>query len=222
MSGASPSRKRIAVLASGGLDSAVLLADLARTATVVPVYVEAGLAWEAEELSALRAFLAALNDPNVEPLTMLELPVRRLYGEHWSASGKNVPGYDAPDSAVYLPGRNVLLLGVTAVWCALHDVGTIAVGSLDANPFPDATPAFFDGYGRLLSEALAHPIEIVAPYRSLHKHDLIARFATLPLHLTLTCMAPRDGKHCNACNKCRERREAFRDAGVEDRTAYAP
>lgn len=214
-------RKRVAVLASGGLDSAVLLAGLAREATVFPVYVEAGLAWEAEEERALRAFLHALDDANVEPLTLLELPVRRLYGEHWSATGAGVPGYEAPDSAVYLPGRNVLLIGVTAVWCALHAVGTIAIGSLDANPFPDATPSFFAGYGRLLSEALAHPIEVVAPYRHLHKHELIARFAALPLHLTLTCMAPRDGKHCGACNKCRERQEAFRGARVGDRTPYA-
>jgi 7-cyano-7-deazaguanine synthase len=214
-------RKRVAVLASGGLDSAVLLAGLAGEATVFPVYVEAGLAWEEEEKRALRAFLAALNDANVQPLTVLELPVRRLYGEHWSATGEGVPGYEAPDSAVYLPGRNVLLIGVTAVWCALHDVGTIAIGSLDANPFPDATPSFFESYGQLLSAALAHEIEVVAPYRNLHKSDLIARFAALPLHLTLTCMAPRDAKHCGACNKCRERREAFRDAGVEDRTRYA-
>jgi 7-cyano-7-deazaguanine synthase len=38
-------------------------------------------------------------------------------------------------------------------------------------------------------------------------------------------MAPveRDGAvlHCGACNKCRERREAFAAAGVEDRTTYA-
>ena len=216
-----PHSKRVAVLASGGLDSAVLVAGLAREATVFPVYLRAGLAWEAEEQRALRAFLAALGDANVQPLAVLEMPVRRLYGEHWSATGKGVPGYDAPDSAVYLPGRNVLLIGVTAVWCALHAVGTIAIGSLDANPFPDATPSFFADYGRVLSAALAHPIEVVAPYRSLHKHDLIARFAALPLHLTLTCMAPRGGKHCGACNKCRERREAFRAAGVEDRTAYA-
>lgn len=217
----SPAMKRVAVLASGGLDSAVLLAGLAAGATVFPIYVEAGLAWEDEEKRALRAFLDALHDANIQPPTMLELPLRRLYGGHWSTTGGDVPGYEAPDSAVYLPGRNVLLIGVTAVWCALHDVGTIAIGSLDANPFPDATPSFFDGYGRLLSEALTHEIEIVAPYRDRHKRDLIAASAALPLHLTLTCMAPRDGQHCGACNKCRERQEAFRDAGVEDRTRYA-
>ena len=213
--------KRVAVLASGGLDSAVLLAGLAGEATVFPVYVEAGLAWEGEEKRALHAFLEALNDPNVQPPTVLELPLRRLYGDHWSTTGVGVPEYEAPDSAVYLPGRNVLLIGVTAVWCALHDVSTIAIGSLDANPFPDATPSFFAGYGRLLSEALGHEIEIVAPYRGLHKRDLIARFASLPLHQTLSCMAPRQATHCGACNKCRERQEAFRDAGVAEGTKYA-
>jgi 7-cyano-7-deazaguanine synthase len=154
-------------------------------------------------------------------LTLLEMPLRRLYGEHWSTTGKDVPDYEAPDSAVYLPGRNVLLIGVTAVWCAMHDVSTIAIGSLDANPFPDATPRFFEDYGRVLSNALDHEIEVIAPYRALHKRDLIARFPELPLQLTLTCMAPQNGEHCGACNKCRERQEAFREAGVEDKTRYA-
>ena len=212
--------ERIAVLASGGLDSAVLLADLARTASVFPIYVEAGLAWEAEEKSALERYLSALNNHNVAPLTVLEMPVRRLYGQHWSTTGENVPTADQPDSAVYLPGRNVLLIGVTAVWCALHEVGTIAIGSLDANPFPDATPEFFESYARVLSGALGHELSIVAPYRERHKSEIIAEFRDLPLELTLTCMSPREGKHCGACNKCFERQQAFRQAGVTDKTQY--
>src|SRR2546425_4272441 len=82
-----PTVKRVAVLASGGLDSAVLIAHLAGEAILFPVYVEAGLAWEAGEKRALRAFLDALNDTNVQPGTALELPLRRLYGEHWSTTG---------------------------------------------------------------------------------------------------------------------------------------
>ena len=217
---------RVAVLASGGLDSAVLLADLASENTVFPVYVEAGLHWEEREKRALAAYLSALTLPNLQPLTVLEMPVKSLYGRHWSTTGQDVPGYEAPDSAVYLPGRNVLLIGVTAVWCALNDVGAIAIGSLDDNPFPDATPGFFEDYGRLLSSALDHGIEVIAPYRKQHKAEIIARVPDLPLHLTLTCMAPAEAAdasllHCGDCNKCRERREAFRLAGVEDRTRYA-
>jgi 7-cyano-7-deazaguanine synthase len=215
---------RVAVLSSGGLDSAVLLADLARSDQVFPIYVQAGLAWEGYERAALASYLGALDSGNVHPLTVLELPVRSLYGEHWSLSGKGVPGSDAPDSAVYLPGRNVLLIGLAAVWCALHDVHKIAIGSLDENPFPDATPAFYQDYGAVLSAALDHAVQVVAPYRSRHKADIIAAFPGLPLELTLTCMAPRGEasalRHCGACNKCEERRRAFRDAGVVDKTRY--
>jgi 7-cyano-7-deazaguanine synthase len=212
--------ERVAVLASGGLDSCVLLADLGRGAHVFPVYVEAGLAWEEEEKRALRDFLAALDSAGVEQPTVLEMPVRSLYGRHWSLTGEGVPDAAAPDREVYLPGRNLLLIGVTAVWCALHGVSRIAIGSLEHNPFPDATPRFFAGYSSLLSECLSHPIEIVAPYRGREKREIIAEFAGLPLHLTLTCMSPRDGLHCGACNKCFERHRAFTEAGVEDATPY--
>jgi 7-cyano-7-deazaguanine synthase len=215
--------RRVAVLASGGLDSAVLLADLAREEAVFPVYVAAGLAWEQREQDALRAYLDAIASPNLQPLTVLEMPLRGLYGRHWSVTGE-APGYKAPDEDVYIPGRNVLLIGVAAVWCALNQVEAVAIGSLDDNPFPDATPAFFADYAHLLSGALDHPLEVIAPYRKQHKSQIIARFPHLPLHLTLTCMAPveREGTllHCGNCNKCRERQEAFTQAGVEDKTAY--
>jgi 7-cyano-7-deazaguanine synthase len=215
---------RIAVLASGGLDSAILLAEFARENTVFPVYVTAGLAWEAREQAALHAYLDAIAGANLQPLTILEMPSRGLYGgAHWTFTGE-APGYEEPDEAVYIPGRNVLLIGVTAVWCALNDVDAIAIGSLDDNPFPDATPTFFEEYGRLLSGALGHPLQVIAPYRHQHKSQIIARFPELPLHLTLTCMAPveHDGAvlHCGNCNKCRERQEAFAAAGVKDRTRY--
>ena len=215
--------RRIAVLVSGGLDSAVLLADLAREDEVFPVYVAAGLAWETREQAALRDYLDAIPGPNLKPLTTLEMPLDTLYGKHWSVTG-DAPGYDEPDEAVYIPGRNVLLIGITAVWCAMNGVDAVAIGSLNDNPFPDATPAFFAEYGRVLSGALAHEVEVMAPYRQQHKAEIIARFPELPLHLTLTCMSPveRDSAllHCGDCNKCRERQEAFAAAGVEDKTPY--
>jgi 7-cyano-7-deazaguanine synthase len=216
---------RVAVLASGGLDSAVLLADLASSDTVFPIYVETGLAWEALEKRALLSYLAALDLPNLRSLTVLEMPAAGIYGSHWSTTGQEVPGYEAPDSAVYLPGRNLILIGLAAVWCSLHEVGTIAIGSLDDNPFPDATPSFFEDYGRLLTTALAHDIRVIAPYRHQYKSELIERFPDLPLELTLTCVAPvtlgTSVLHCGACNKCRERHDAFIEAAVKDRTAYA-
>ena len=172
---------RVAVLASGGLDSSVLLADIARHSIVFPIYVQVGLAWEKEERQALASFLDGLNSPNVRPVTALSLPIQPLYHDHWSVTGLGVPASDEPDSAVFLPGRNVLLIGLVAVWCSTHDVSKIAIGLLAGNPFPDATPEFFDTFERALTQGLAHQIDIQLPYRGLHKEDIIRQFSYLPL-----------------------------------------
>ena len=187
---------------------------------VTPIYVRKGLAWEDAEHAALIAFVRALGNPNVKPVTTLSVPVRQIYGRHWSVTGQDVPSYDAPDGAVYLPGRNVLLLGLTAVWCSIHGVSRISIGTLGGNPFSDATPAFFESFASVLSQGLGHRILVEAPYRGGSKSQLIRTHSHLPLELSLTCIAPSNGKHCGNCNKCRERREAFVEAGVEDKTAY--
>jgi len=210
----------IAVLASGGLDSCVLAADLARESTVYPLYICAGLAWEQEELAALHAFLDAAAIASIRPVEQLSVPVASLYGDHWSVSGKGVPGAETPDSAVYLPGRNILLLSHAAVWCSLRGVHRIALGTLQDNPFPDASHQFFAALGNVLSQGLEHEVEIVTPYRALHKSELIREHARLPLELSLSCMAPAHGVHCGDCNKCHERQSAFAEAGIPDKTTY--
>jgi 7-cyano-7-deazaguanine synthase len=211
---------KVAVLASGGLDSSVLIAKMAQRAEVHPIYVRCGFKWEDVELEFLRSFLDALRNSNVKPITVLSAPSAPLYGDHWSVTGARVPAADEPDENTYLPGRNILLISLAAIWCSTHDVTRIAIGSLGGNPFPDATPEFFASFGRDLSLGLAHEILIEAPLRGFHKDDLIKKFEDLPLELTLTCMAPEGSQHCGRCNKCFERQQAFKNAGVVDRTVY--
>src|SRR5712671_2422311 len=121
-----------------------MLAELGcRYRKVYPIFIRYGLVWETAELQHLRKFLCSAKIPGVQSLKVLDLPVRDLYGVHWSTTGRNVPHARTPDEAVYLPGRNLLLLSKAAVFCALNKLETIAIGSLDHNPFADATPRFF-------------------------------------------------------------------------------
>ena len=137
----------VAVLLSGGLDSAVLTAHAARSGVVQPVYVSAGLAWEDGETSLVSRLLASAPFAvNVLPLVRLVVDVSDVYPEtHWARRGEP-PAYDTPDEDVYLPGRNLLLLTKTSVWCAHRGIGTIALGTLRGNPFADSSPAFFSGF----------------------------------------------------------------------------
>jgi 7-cyano-7-deazaguanine synthase len=127
-----------------------------------------------------------------------------------------VPGAKTPDEAVYLPGRNLLLLSKAAVFCAKRGIGAIAVGSLGHNPFPDATPKFFRGFAASAGHALGVRLKVIAPFRALTKEQVIRRGIRLhlPLHLSFSCIAPQNGRPCGHCNKCAERERAFQRVGV--------
>lgn len=215
---------RSAVLLSGGLDSAVLMAlELRDGYDVWPIHVRVGLAWEDAEAAAIaRIVRHAPFDGRVQPVTTLRLDMRDVYpAGHWAVTG-NAPAYAQPDETVYLEGRNITLIAKAAVFCASHRLGRLALGPLAGNPFPDATPAFFDAMSRAMSLGLAHPIAIAAPLSHLHKEDVVRLGQDLGVALehTLSCMGPIDGEHCGRCNKCRERIEAFRDAKRLDPTRY--
>src|SRR5262245_30426174 len=121
-------RSSLAVLVSGGLDSAILLGAAARRcATVVPVYVRGGLPSEAGEFAPLSRFVAALATPKLKPIVSLSLPMDDVYGPHWSLSGRDIPAAESPDQAVYLPGRNVVLLSKAMIWCHLNRTPAIAL-----------------------------------------------------------------------------------------------
>lgn len=219
-----PAGASTAVLLSGGLDSAVLLADEASRGPVQPVYVRAGLAWEDGERAMVDRLLGA--PPlagRVPPVVELSVSVADVYSPtHWAFRG-TPPAYDTPDEDVYLAGRNILLLTKAGVLCAKMGLDRIAIGPLAGNPFPDATPEFFESMERTLSLGLAHPVTIAAPFARMHKAEVIALGAALhvPFELTISCMNPKGARHCGACSKCRERHDAFAEAGIADPTEYA-
>jgi 7-cyano-7-deazaguanine synthase len=210
------------VLTSGGLDSGILLAEsLSRCKPVIPLYVRSGLTWENTELQYLRRFLAALAQPGLQPLVLLDLPVSDLYGRHWSLTGQGVPDADTADEAVFLPGRNLLLLAKSMLWCHLHGIPTLALAVLRGNPFPDATPDFFAACQAVINQSVGGHVEVLQPYAGLSKAEVMLRGKGLPLEHTLSCIRPVAGKHCGACNKCAERQRAFASAGLRDPTDYA-
>jgi 7-cyano-7-deazaguanine synthase len=212
-----------AVLFSGGLDSAVLLALAAQRGPAQPLYVSVGLAWERDERAVADALLSSPPFSGVvRPLVPLTFEMTDVYPpDHWAVRGE-APGYDTPDEDVYLDGRNIVLLAKASVFMSRHGLERVMIGPLAGNPFPDASPAFFESMSRTLAMGLDQPMTIETPLAELHKEDVIKLGQSLgvPLELTLSCMQPIAGAHCGRCSKCRERRNGFRDAGVVDRTVY--
>jgi len=212
-----------AVLLSGGLDSAVLLAEEAARGDVQPLYVSVGLAWERAEREVVARLLASdAVGSGVRPLASLTVDMTDVYpAEHWAIQGRP-PAYHTPDEDVYLHGRNIVLLGKAGVYCAAARIERLVLGTLDRNPFPDSTPAFRSAMASTLSLGLAHALQIDAPFARVSKAEVIRRGVAvgIPFELTLSCMNPVGTRHCGACSKCRERHEAFLEASVTDPTDY--
>ncbi len=217
-----PPSNTIGLLLSGGLDSGILLGHLlAGGRRVRPFYVRSGLCWETAERDALARFLDACDCEGLEELVVLELPLGDLYTGHWSLTGKGVPTAQTPDEAVYLPGRNALLVIKALLWCHLHGISQLALAPLQSNPFPDASDAFFAEFSKAMNTAAAGGVEMVRPFAQLDKRAVMQLGRDLPLELTFSCIAPRSPLHCGLCNKCGERQAAFREAGIDDPTRYA-
>src|SRR5262245_23885513 len=176
-----------AVLLSGGLDSAVLVADEASRGEVQPIYVSVGLAWEAAERAMVERLLgAAPGRDRMRPLASLSVDMRDVYAaSHWAVQGRP-PAYHTPDEDVYLPGRNVILFGKAGVFCAAAQIDRLVIGTLEHNPFPDATSEFRDAMQRALTLGLAHDLRIEAPYAGRSKADVIRRGVALGVPFALS------------------------------------
>ncbi len=216
------SSSTIGVLASGGLDSAILVSHLLQQGRQVqPFYIQCGLHWQPAEAAGLKAYLSAVAESNLLPLVELQLPLADLYAGHWSLTGDRVPDSNTADAAVYLPARNLLLIAKAGLWCQLHGIGELALGVLASNPFDDASPKFFTALESVLAQIGQPPLRLVCPFGTMHKRDVMALGRKLPLRLTFSCIAPQNGLHCGKCNKCAERKAAFLMLEMSDPTDYA-
>ena len=188
---------------------------------VYPLYVRKGLKWEGAELVLLKKLLASLKSDGLAHLTCLDLPLEAVYQRHWALGEFGTPGAQAPDAAVFLPGRNLLLLSVAGLFCALRRISTLWLGTLKGNPFQDAKAGFIQQVERLLEQSVGFSVRIATPFRELTKAQVIRRYRDLPWEKTFSCLSPIGGKHCGHCQKCAERRKGFLHAGVPDPTLTA-
>lgn len=211
-----------AVLVSGGLDSAILLAEMVekQIPKVYPIFIRCGLHWENTELVYLKKFTNAIKSKNLENLIILDVPVGDLYKNHWSLTAQNVPDLNTPDEAVFLPGRNVLLTAKALLWCNLNKVGSLSLGVLESNPFPDATDDFFRNITDTVNQSVLGNVKLIRPYAGMHKTDVLKSGMNYPLEYTFSCIRPINDLHCGKCNKCAERIKGFQQASIKDPTVY--
>jgi len=204
-------------LISSGLESCYLLCNESKKYDkVYPLYVSFGFPWEDAEKAHLKKLLKSTS---VCSLTEVSCDFTNLYAGHW-ALGSNIPGYDAPDGSVYIPGRNVFLGNIAACLCLVKEANFIVGGWLKPNLYKDSAKRFFSKYSNLLSETLGRGIKIRCPLLGKDKNDILKKVDENILSITFSCINPIDNLHCGCCKKCAERKKAFLKAEITDMTKY--
>lgn len=220
-----------AVLLSGGLDSATVLA-IARTEgrDCHCLTVDYGQRHRFE-LDAARRIAAALGAASHR---VVRVDLAAIGGSALTADIA-VPKHAQPGEGgipvTYVPARNTVLL---ALLLALAEVvGArdlyLGVNAVDYSGYPDCRPAFLAAFERLARVATAAGTErgatfrVRAPLLELSKADIIRRGVELGVDygLTHSCYDPDPGGvACGACDACTLRRRGFAAAGLPDPVPY--
>jgi 7-cyano-7-deazaguanine synthase len=153
-----------------------------------------------------------------------------------SGSALTDPTVDVPEGhyawdtmkATVVPNRNAILLSVATGIAVARGAEYVATGvhAGDHAVYPDCRPEFISRMSsamQVANDGFAVPgFSILAPFVHMTKTDIaaIGRAEGVPWEDTWSCYVGGD-VHCGACGTCYERREALRDAGIDDPTEYA-
>jgi 7-cyano-7-deazaguanine synthase len=221
--------KTVALL-SGGLDSVTLAHRLAAAGQRPLILVSVNYGQRhLRELNAARQCAIRLDADRhiVLPLDWLS---GNLKGSSLTSDYIPVPdGHYAEETMrqTVVPNRNMILLSLAAgIAIAEHASRlALAVHAGDHYIYPDCRPEFIG----LMSDAIrsgnasfaADDFAIDAPFLYWTKTEIAAEAGRLGVPIDSTWSCYKGGEvHCGRCGTCVERKEALRDAGVPDPTAY--
>lgn len=214
----------VVALVSGGLDSAVLLADLLHSGhAVTALSCDYGARHNRRELAcAARLCRAAGVRREVVRLDF----VGRLFRSSLLKGGGDLPRgrYDAATMRqTVVPFRNGIMLAVAAGLAESIGARGIAIAAHggDHALYPDCRAPFMRHMGEAMRLGTYARIKLLRPYVACSKADLVTLGARLGVDFAATWSCYAGGRrHCGVCGTCRERRAAFRRAGLPDPTLY--
>lgn len=127
--------------------------------------------------------------------------------------------------ATWVPNRNAIFLSIAYAYAYENNYDTVAIGVhkgdvSDGAVYPDCSKGFISTFAAMEYVAIGN-MTLEAPFVDLTKGDIVRVGMALNVPFNQTWSCYKAGEiHCGACPTCRARREAFKEAGYEDRTEY--
>lgn len=217
------------VVCSGGLDSVSMSSRYKRDDVTLLTfnYGQKGV----KEMEVVKKLAEKMNW-NIKTVDISFM--KSLYGEGNQLTSEGVSVKDGYDKTVVVPLRNGVFLTIALAYSYANDIEKIALGShldditeVDGERFyPDCSPEFFKSMelaGDLGTFREQKRVVIETPSilgigkTELMKigHKNLGDF----VFETWSCYYSGE-KHCGKCESCRNRKKAFLEAGIEDKTEY--
>lgn len=122
-----------------------------------------------------------------------------------------------------VPFRNGIMLSIAVGLAESSGLKCVMIAnhSGDHAIYPDCRREFVDAMSTTAKAGTFAKIEIFAPYTDLTKGEIARKGKRLSIDYSETWSCYRGGeRQCGKCGTCHERRDALKEAGIEDTTIY--
>lgn len=214
--------KKSLIILSGGMDSVTLLYDR-KDEIAVAVTFDYGSNHNKREEEFAKYHCEKLGIEHIIiPLTFIHDYFKSSLLEGASAIPDGHYEDETMKSTV-VPFRNGIMLSVACGIAESRELEKVLIANHfgDHAIYPDCRKGFIDAMSEAMRNGTYKGITIDAPYTNITKTDIAKIGKSLGIDYSKTYSCYKGGeKHCGKCGTCVERKEALRDAGIEDHTEY--
>lgn len=207
---------------SGGMDSTTMLYEY-QDRIALAVSFHYGSNHNDKELPLAEMHCRRLGIPH----RVIALPfIREWFSSSLLQGAEAIPeGHyaDANMRSTVVPFRNGIMLSIAAGIAENEGLQYVMIANHggDHAIYPDCRPEFVQAMSEATQAGTYNGVTIWAPYTHLTKADIARHGKALSLDYSETWSCYKGGEHhCGKCGTCVERREALREAGIEDTTIY--
>lgn len=214
--------KDAVIILSGGMDSVTLLHDQHERISLAITF-DYGSNHNAREIECASKHCKALAIEHI--VISLEF-IKRYFKSSLLEGSEAVPeaGY-AEDNmlSTVVPFRNGIMLSIACGIAESRKLKHVLIANHggDHAIYPDCRPEFINAIDRAMQFGTYIGVDVMAPYTEISKTDIarIGRRLGVDYSTTYSCYKG-EAEHCGRCATCVERREALKEAGIEDTTEY--
>ena len=210
------------IIVSGGMDSITLLYER-KDEIALGISFDYGSNHNAREIPLARMHCERLG---IRHLVINLSFIHQYFKSSLLSGADKIPegSYDDDNmKSTVVPFRNGIMLSIAVGIAESEGLKKVFIANHggDHAIYPDCREEFIEAINAASQAGTYEHVRILAPYTNITKTDIALRGKQLGIDYSETWSCYKGGEvHCGKCGTCVERKQALREAGLEDTTQY--